>query len=1050
MRPLFLKMTAFGPYADTVSLNMETLGETGLYAITGETGAGKTTIFDAIVFALYGKGSGSDRSDGEKLRSKYASDDVETQVELRFLSKGKEYTIRRSPTQVVRGNKTPTPHKAALYMSNGDIVTRIAEIDQRIEEDVIGVDANRFSQIVMIAQGEFQKLISADTKERTETLRRIFKTHTFQALQERLAEKARAKEEEYKVAEREKEGALKAIEGDPETAQKKDEADYRAADAERAEREKALDAAKSDYKKGEERNKLLELAENIDAELKALDAERDARQAAFKTANAEKEHIEAIAAQITRDESVLPKYAELSKQTQEASRVREEMQEHDKAVRDADRQIEEIGAENDKLVVEEQSLSGASERKHKADIALRELRDRRKKLTEVKERVTARDDAEKACTARKAEAEGAKSEHQKALAEKSALESELKKLENAQGILAQCTAELDALEAKEKSLRETMLQLSEYGRAKTSCESASIAYEREKATAQRMEEDARAKRDAYNYNVAGYIAEDLIEGEKCPVCGSTHHPQRAVRPDTAPTKNEVEQAEKAAKLAREKADRAEMECKEREVIRREKRAQLAEKLPNVEEAEWKVALERESARNKSETENARAEKGKAKEAELKRKRLSEIYLPEAERKEEQLRKTANEAERSLGIAIDRRHVCAEEAQKALRDISGDMTEDELDSAIFASEKEISALENTISEEKANEKRLTDIGQQKQALQALEREQTEYRATSMQKAEGCRENAKNLAERIAELRKDLPYSSREEAERSIEAQSAEKERLEKAIEDARQARDESDRQYNQKRGESQALKEQLKGVQKADLTALEAAQKDAQKAYDEADRKVQKVYARQKQNLDNLSKYREKEALSKVLEEESRMMTNISKTANGTLPGTARISFETFAQMTYFDWILDYANLRLRHMTNGQYEMRRSETGRGAAKTGLEISVLDHKNATEREIATLSGGEKFLAALAFALGMSDAVQKTRTASVHLETMFVDEGFGTLSEKYLTLALEELAQTAREGHRLIGMISHVSEVKDGIGKRIEVTKRGMEGSSARIVL
>ncbi len=1050
MRPLFLKMTAFGPYADTVSLNMETLGETGLYAITGETGAGKTTIFDAIVFALYGKGSGSDRSDGEKLRSKYASDDVETQVELRFLSKGKEYTIRRSPTQVVRGNKTPTPHKAALYMPNGDIVTRIAEIDQRIEEDVIGVDANRFSQIVMIAQGEFQKLISADTKERTETLRRIFKTHGFQALQERLAEKARAKEEEYKVAEREKEGALKAIEGNPETAQEKDEADYRAADAERAEREKARDAAKSAYEKGDEQNKRLELAENIDAELKVLEAERDARQAAFETASAEEEHIEAIAAQITRDESVLPKYAELSKQTQEASRAREEMQGHEEAARHADRQIKEIGAENAALAAEELSLSGATERKHKADIDLRELRDRCKKLTEVKKRVTERDDAENACAKRKAEAEEAKSEHQKALAEKSALESELKKLENAQAILEQWTAKLEALEKEGNALTVTTNQLSLYVQANAALEEATVAYECAKATAQRMEEDARAKRVAYNDNVAGILAKDLVEGKKCPVCGSTHHPERAVCPDTAPTKNEVEQAEKAARLAQEKANQAAIECSNRDTSRQEKRAQLAEKLPNVEETEWKAALERERERNKSETDAARVEKGKAAEADGERTRISKIYLPKAEEHEKRLQKIANEAESLWKVAISGFEMCAEEAQKALRDISGDMTEDELDSAIFASKEDITALEKIISKEEANEKRLEEIARRKQDLQTTEREQNDRREKATREAGICQERAQNIEAHIVELRKDLPYSSREEAERSIEEQKAEKERLKKAIVVAQQAWDASVTRYREKQVEANTLAKQLKDAEKADLTALEAAQEDAQKAYDEADRKVQDVYARKERNLKYLSAIREKAALSKVLEEESRMMTNISKTANGTLPGTARISFETFAQMTYFDWILDYANLRLRHMTNGQYEMRRSETGRGAAKTGLEISVLDHKNATEREIATLSGGEKFLAALAFALGMSDAVQKTRTASVHLETMFVDEGFGTLSEKYLTLALEELAQTAREGHRLIGMISHVSEVKDGIGKRIEVTKRGMEGSSARIVL
>lgn len=190
MRPIRLTMSAFGPYAGRQTLDLTQLGETGLYAITGETGAGKTTIFDAIMYALYDTGSGRDRN-GRNLRSDYADEQTETYVEMVFRSAGKEYSIRRSPAQRLRGNKTDTPAKVTLKMPDGKVVTRAGEVAAMMEKDVIGVNAEQFSQIVMIAQGEFRKLIQAKTSDRKEILRQIFKTAPYERLTACLAKPVR-------------------------------------------------------------------------------------------------------------------------------------------------------------------------------------------------------------------------------------------------------------------------------------------------------------------------------------------------------------------------------------------------------------------------------------------------------------------------------------------------------------------------------------------------------------------------------------------------------------------------------------------------------------------------------------------------------------------------------------------------------------------------------------------------------------------------------------------------------------------------------------------
>ena len=196
MKPIKLVMSAFGPYAGLQELDMEQLGETGLYAITGETGAGKTTIFDAIMYALYDEGSGEDRS-GRNLRSRYADENTETFVDMTFLCGGKEYRIRRSPAQRLRGNKTDTPAKVSLTMPDGKILTRSGDVAAKIENDIIGVDKNQFRQIVMIAQGEFRKLIQAKSEDRTRILRRIFKTGDYDKLAEVLDRACKEKARDY-------------------------------------------------------------------------------------------------------------------------------------------------------------------------------------------------------------------------------------------------------------------------------------------------------------------------------------------------------------------------------------------------------------------------------------------------------------------------------------------------------------------------------------------------------------------------------------------------------------------------------------------------------------------------------------------------------------------------------------------------------------------------------------------------------------------------------------------------------------------------------------
>ena len=187
-----------------------------------------------------------------------------------------------------------------------------------------------------------------------------------------------------------------------------------------------------------------------------------------------------------------------------------------------------------------------------------------------------------------------------------------------------------------------------------------------------------------------------------------------------------------------------------------------------------------------------------------------------------------------------------------------------------------------------------------------------------------------------------------------------------------------------------------------------------------------------------------------LEREYRMMQDVAATAAGKMTGQARISLEAYVQTAYFDRIIRHANLRLLHMSRGQYELKRRQVKEGGTQgeVGLDLDVMDHYNGSVRDVGTLSGGEGFLAALSLALGMSDTIQASAASAVRLDTMFVDEGFGSLSGSFLELAMGELMDTAENGHRLIGIISHVEDVKGRLPRRIEVTKQPAGGSAAVI--
>ncbi len=918
MRPLKLTVSGFGPYAGTQVLDFEKLGSSGLYLITGDTGAGKTTIFDAITFALFGEASGGNREPG-MLRSKYARPEDPTGVELVFAYDGKEYTVKRSP-EYDRAKKSGTgttkqQPEAQLTYPDGRIVTKQREVDKVIGE-IIGLTREQFSQVSMISQGDFRKLLQADTKERQKIFRDIFGTGYYVTLQNRLKDEANAlgRQLDSAAASRQQyiggivcsEDSLllldvkKAREGGMLTADVMEllskllEEDRQAQDALSAQLtdvEKQLELVTTRLAQAETYEKAKKaLAENEGKEQEktaALEEAKNALSAAQETVPEQ----EALGKQITEIDLLLPSYDELSAKTAELGR---KQLEQERARADGSKARESITRLTDEITA---------------------MKAERKDLDSVS-------------------------------AEKEKLNSEKQKLMEQKEKLQALIASLGTLDTQKKHL---LQKQEDYKKAEA------------ESTFKRQSYEGLNK--AFLDEQAGVLAMDLGDGMPCPVCGSTDHPCLAVMSDNAPT----EEAVKAAKEAYEKAQEA--------------------------------TAAASSAAN--------TQKGVVSASEAALRQELEVLLPGTEME-------------AAGAAAQE-NVQALSAQ--LEQLSGEMTtlaakvrrRDELDEQLPAKETALSAAQ-----------------------------EAETRAKEQQAALTASVGA--LQKQITELGEKLQFTDKAEA-------AGQKAALQKKLDMLKNALTAGENRFNACKEELAGIRstiEQLK-VQLAEACLIETDSLENEKQVLTV--KKQKIGQQQKvlhTRLTTNSKA-QKDISAKAeelarLEEKHAWVRALSDTANGNLTGKDKIMLETYIQTTYFDRILQRANLRLLKMSGGQYDLKRrrkAESMRG--QSGLELDIIDHVNSTERSVNTLSGGEAFLASLALALGLSDEVQMS--TGIKLDTLFVDEGFGSLDTEALSKAYNTLAGLT-EGNRLVGIISHVAELKERIDKQIVVTKDKMGGSNADI--
>ena len=920
MRPLKLTISGFGPYAGTQELDFELLGNSGLYLITGDTGAGKTTIFDAITFALFGEASGSNREPG-MLRSKYAKPEDPTSVELTFAYDGKEYTVKRSP-EYERAKKsgngfTKQLPEAQLTYPDGRIVTKQREVDKAVGE-IIGLIREQFAQVSMISQGDFRKLLQADTKKRQQIFRDIFGTGYYVTLQNRLKEEANELWKQISRASESRQQYIsgivcsedsllfldvkKAKEGDMLTADVMELLDklltedgqmQETLSAKLTEVEKRLEEVNAQLTKAEAYSKAkTSLAENQAKEeekVAALKVAQEVLAAAQETLPEQ----ELLGKQINEIDLLLPSYDELSEKTTDLSKNQTDLETAQNAEKTAQESILSLTGEITAMKAERKELDSVSAAKEK-------LNNEKQTLTEQKKKLQA------------------------------------------------LIASLGTLETQRKRLVEKQ---EEYRKAEAESAGKRQVYE--------------TLNKAFLDEQAGILASTLAVGIPCPVCGSTEHPYLAVMSENAPTEEAVKQAKEDYETAQEETNKASSAASAQKAV---------------------VATNEEKLQQEIET-----------------------LLPGTDFSE------------ARGVAQEKVATLTEQI-------------DDLDEQI------------TVLEEK--EARRDELDEQIPKKELALADARKKEAESKALVAALTASVSELKKQIDSLQKKLHFADKLEAETQRDALKEKLDFLKNALTDAENSYNTCKEELAGIRSAIEQLTAQLAESCEIEVEALEEEKQTLLSQKKEITDQKQDVHTRIITNGKAQKDISAKAEEMARLEEKHAWVRALSDTANGTLSGKDKIMLETYIQTTYFDRILQRANLRLLKMSGGQYDLKRrrkAESMRG--QSGLELDIIDHVNGTERSVNTLSGGEAFLASLALALGLSDEVQMS--TGIKLDTLFVDEGFGSLDSEALSKAYHTLSGLT-EGNRLVGIISHVAELKEKIDKQIIVTKDKMGGSSAAIKL
>jgi exonuclease SbcC len=1008
MKPLTVTMTAFGSYADEQTIDFTQLGTSGLYLITGETGSGKTTIFDAISYALYGWASGDARGNhGGYFHSDYADQKAKTSVDLTFSVGGDVYRVVRTlkpgfsrETKELKGYT----QEAELTLPDGTVFTREREVNSRIAQ-VIGLERGQFAQIVMIAQNDFLRFLQSGTDERLKILRRIFGTQSLKQFQEQLKGLAKSESDQrdlllhdfarYGVDVYRREEQFAAWEQQIAA----DQTELAATDEKLTACDKAKQTLAGEMAVAEGLAKSFQDLHNTQENLTAHRAKAD--------------EMAALTHQAQRGEIALRKVKPFADAAEKARR-------------------EDKTAEESLALASHQAEMAATEREAatNAIAALRPMEEAASSFAQLT-------DAWKAAAEKLAALTALGREQREIIEKKTALTalqaawdaaqkilSELPPVEEAEAALQQLAKEWETASGKQTALLALQAEEEDIAQKRRELLRRQTDFETRGRAYREADEEYRAAEESFLRNQAGIMAQGLEDGQPCPVCGAATHPAPAILTDTPVTEAALKKAREAKEKAQSKREEAASAAGALkatvETLTAKFLAGLAAYSPEA-APDNAAALLAEAIAQTTQSATALAKKKTAAEVSL---RKLKADLQDAAEKRDALAPQCTTLESEISTRTNRflsdYAALGEAADWELATarlpvlLAGAKTiGEELSARKTAEEAALHTLKKTWE---AATLRGTTADNALTAAQTLVAERQKARQVSRaallsaQTALSGALTAGDFAEEAAYLaalvtEEDLAALSRTLADYAKQGEQLARDLARLTSETAGKENPAIEKLQRRARAVSEAY------------TALLAARDEGNTRLSDTRKK--------------LGELRRAAAAFEKAEKSYAAIKQLTDTANG------KLDFETYAQMAYFERVLRAANLRLLLMSQNRYTLlRKEESGDRRFKTGLEIEVLDSYTGKVRSAFSLSGGESFMASLSLALGLSDVVQQA-AGGIHLDAMFIDEGFGSLDTDTLELAVRTLSGMAGVG-RSVGIISHVAELRERIDKQIRVEK------------
>lgn len=1070
MKPLKLTLCAFGPFSQEASIDFTALGEGGLFLISGDTGAGKTTVFDGICFALFGEASGEERN-VDSMRSDYAPDDRDTYVELFFSHRRKIYLLRRNPPyrRAKKKGKGLTEEKAnaTLYLCDlcGEsmdpanpakgwpwkpaetLAAGAAQVTEKVVQ-ILGVDRRQYKQIAMLAQGEFTRLLTADSNTRGAIFRKVFDTQIYDGISKSLKSLSLSLKAQCENADRSVVQYLSGVsfpQDHPQLASFLtwlEEKNVHEADSILALLSSLIDEDDRCYQRLSEENK--QLAANAENAARALSqAEQDNRQLEqLQKLQGAREKLENEKESILRLEALLGRADQALHVVKPAWDIFLRDQKEVKGLTDA------IASHTQALSEQEKRLCALTEQAAQAEALKPEIEKLRETALQIQSQLPRYDQISQAAK-QKQQMEQKVLAFNKELEDLGIRQDNLKSEQNSlllasskrtgfEEEILDISQKIEKNQAQLKGLEDLTCRLQELNKEQKKLERLQKDYQKQENLFLQASAHASQLEAAYLSGQAGILAARLTDGLPCPVCGSLSHPHPAPAPDQTPDKEMLQSARKAAELARAAAEKASSSSSAQSA-----RLQLLK--DTCSQAALQILGENpEETPGKHPGEDllpARIASRIQKTEKLQQTLESSLsHLLEEKRQEQLCRKRLEEIRislQSLSESLADRQTQLSQVMAKLSGLNGEQKR----------------LREGLCYEDANEakKALAEcqgrMGKLQKTLEDLQNACQACRQERERTWAVLQENKRLLSERTLQAKQS------EDRYRLLLSQCGfadTKEYQECLLEEEiyRQQRAQAEDYHNRCKDLDARIRQlaaDTAGKALADLEELSQSYQRQKDSKEQCEERLREIYSRRKANKDIRANVLRAQAGQEDLRTQYMAIKELSDTANGELRGKAKIAFEQYVQAFYFDQVLAEANKRLYRMSDSQYHLlRRREASNLRSSAGLELEVMDYYTGKPRPIRSLSGGESFKAALSLALGLSDVIQSF-AGGIEVDAMFVDEGFGSLDSASLESAIQVL-NALSTGERLVGIISHAEELKERIEKKIVIEKT-LEGSRIR---